>query len=141
MSDDKAMIEGTDEYKAAYEKAYDALENPKAVAVEEVKAIVEPVEQQIEVKAEVKAPEVTPAESPLETKVKELEERLSTTGKALKDTQTWGHKLAAELKGARKGLRDATAPELLKDLPGLEEAIRHVAVRDEDEEPVKPENE
>lgn len=133
------LIEGTPEYKAAYEKAYAQLENP------------ETEEKNTEVKDEPKAeaeeePKVeTPAENPLEVKVKELEERLSSTGKALKDTQTWGHKLASELKNVRKGLQEATTPkpELLKDLPGLEEAIRHVTKPEDDGndlEPPKPEN-
>lgn len=142
---ENAMIEGSPEYKAAYEKAYAQLENPEPEAKEpEVK---EP-EQKQEVEEEPKAePQVeTPTESPLELKVKELEERLTTTGKALKDTQTWGHKLAGELKTVRKGLQEATTPrpELLKELPGLEEAIRHVASPkeedDSDLDPPKPEN-
>ena len=132
----KELIEGSPEYKAAYEKAYAQLENPEA----EVK---EP-EEKVEVIEETPKVE-TPTESPLEVKVKELEERLSTTGKALKDTQTWGHKLASELKTVRKGLHEATTPkpELLKELPGLEEAIRHVSKPEEDDtdlDPPKPEN-
>lgn len=142
---DTAMIEGSPEYKAAYEKAYAQLENPEPEAKEpEVK---EP-EQKPEVEEEPKAetPKDQPAENPLELKVKELEERLSSTGKALKDTQAWGHKLSSELKTVRKGLQEATTPkpELLKELPGLEEAIRHVATPkqedDTDLDPPKPEN-
>lgn len=138
---DPAMIEGTPEYKAAYEKAYAQLENPESEVKEpEFK---EP-EQKEEIVDDPKAE--TPTENPLEVKVKELEERLSTTGKALKDTQTWGHKLAGELKSVRKGLQEATTPrpELLKELPGLEEAIRHVATPKQDDDsdldPPKPEN-
>lgn len=135
----KDLIEGTPEYQAAYEKAYAQLENPEVPEVKEPE-VNEPEEKAVEVeKVE------TPTESPLELKVKELEERLSTTGKALKDTQTWGHKLSSELKTVRKGLQEATTPrpELLKELPGLEEAIRHVAKPQDDDsdlDPPRPEN-
>lgn len=140
---DQAMIEGTPEYKAAYEKAYAQLENPEP-EVKEPEGKDEP-KAEIEEEPKAETPKDTPAENPLEVKVKELEERLSSTGKALKDTQAWGHKLSSELKTVRKGLQEATTPkpELLKELPGLEEAIRHVAKPQDDDtdlDPPKPEN-
>lgn len=136
----KDLIEGTPEYKEAYEKAYAQLENPEQKTEVKEPETKEPEQEEVE---EPKAE--TPTENPLELKVKELEERLTTTGKALKDTQTWGHKLAGELKTVRKGLHEATTPkpELLKELPGLEEAIRHVAKPQDDDsdlDPPKPEN-
>lgn len=63
--------------------------------------------------------------------VDETAQRLEKLEKALKDTQTWGHRNAAEVKRlkeeAENRKRVETRPAILDANPGLEDAISHVA--------------
>jgi len=73
----------------------------------------------------------------------ELRAKLASTEKALQDTQRWGHDRNAEVKrleerlaaleaANRKAEREKKRPDLLDREPGLEEAIRYAAGKDEE---------
>ena len=80
-------------------------------------------------------------EAPVEKVVdaNELAMKVESLEKALKDTQSWGHKNAEELARIKRekdeSVRQANRPELLQTVDGLEEAIRYATNTDKD--PVK----
>ena len=82
-------------------------------------------------------PEI-PVEAPV-FDAKALEMKVESLEKALKDTQSWGHKNAEELARIKRendeSVRKANRPELLQTVDGLEEAIRYATHTDKD--PVK----
>jgi hypothetical protein len=109
--------QNTPEYQALYDKAMEELNNPKPVEKED---------EQEEVQAPEPEPTDTPAADPLAAKMAEMERQIASTGKALKDTQKWGHGLSARVKELQKQLETATTaqrPALLDQVEGLQDAI------------------
>jgi hypothetical protein len=74
------------------------------------------------------APEGEP--TPLEARIAQLEQELGSTKKALNDTKGWASNTAAELKRLKREQAErerlANPPQVLRDNPGLDEAIRYV---------------
>ena len=83
-------------------------------------------------------PEV-PSEGTVAVDTSALAMKVESLEKALKDTQSWGHKNAEELARIKREneevVRQANRPELLQTVEGLEEAIRYATNTDKD--PVK----
>lgn len=125
MSD---LTPGTPEYQEAYDKEMQRLEaeangagkKPAADA-----ATTSTDDDAKPTKADAKKPDAG-TETDDETK-----QRLAKLEKALKDTQSWGHRNAAEVarlkKEAEERKRAETKPAILEANPGLEDAIKHVA--------------
>lgn len=130
------------EYQAEYDKAMAALEAEEdgkaAPATTEPEPQLEPTpEPQPEPQAEpVKA-------EPQGETIEQLRERLAAQEKALKDTQRWAHENAAALKRLQQereaAEREAKKPQILEDIPGLEEAVKYVAEAPKPQETVNPE--
>lgn len=156
QDDSQQYIEGTPEYQAAYDEAMRKLENPDAKSDEDDQPKDEPSD---EPKDEPKdeepsktdddtSEESEPAAKPDETaaKLAELQAQLASTGKALQDTQRWGHKLAGQLKEVKRKLKESSVkerPKLLDEAQGLEDAIRFVNQQsadadDDDDEDLNP---
>ena len=108
----------TPEYQALYDKAMEELDNPKPVEKED--------EQEEVQTPEPETPDTPAADDPLAAKMAEMERKIASTGKALKDTQKWGHGLSTKVKELQKQLETATAaqrPALLDQVEGLQDAI------------------
>lgn len=117
--------EQTPEYKEAYAKAMEELNNPVAIPVEDEKTdaseeVQEPVQEPVLEDTN------TPAEDGVQAKIAEMERQIASTGKALKDTQKWGHGLSTKVKELTQKLETATKaerPALLDQVEGLQDAI------------------
>lgn len=74
--------------------------------------------------------------------IQALKQQLANQEKALKDTQRWGHGLSnkvANLEKERENLKkQQSRPTILDDNPGLEDAIKHIAGTNEQENPDVP---
>lgn len=113
--------EQTPEYKEAYDKAMEALNNPVVIPVEDEKT-----DTSDEVQEPVLVDTDTPAEDGVQAKIAEMERQISSTGKALEDTKKWGHGLSKKVKELTQKLETATKaerPALLDQVEGLQDAI------------------
>jgi hypothetical protein len=130
------------------EKSYDELYREAAEALEageQPKPVEKPVEPAPttpaaeETKPEAPAEPITPVVDPVE----ELRKKLEATEKALKDTQRWAHETNAKLKkqdeDRRRAEYEAAKPQLLRDNPEFEQAIKYAtATPQAEQEPQKP---
>lgn len=122
---------GTPEYQEAYDAEMKRLEagasKPEAKAEEQ-----EATTTSAETEAKAKAPAGETDE--------QLSKRLASVEKALKDTQAWGHRNAAEVarlkREAEERAKKESRPAILDNVDGLEEAIHHVAGKPETKQPV-----
>ncbi len=73
--------------------------------------------------------EGSPAEVNELADVKAENERLQ---KRLSDAQNWGHKTAEEAKQLKQELKKQNRPDILDDLPGLEEGVKYLTESDDD---------
>lgn len=113
--------EQTPEYKEAYDKAMEELNNPVAIPVEDEKTdaleeVQEPVVEDTD----------TPAVDDVQAKIADMERQIASTGKALEDTKKWGHGLSKKVKELTQKLETATKaerPALLDQVEGLQDAI------------------
>src|SRR5215470_13199511 len=126
MSQEQQLLPGTPEYDEAYQKEMDRLEaEAKGKSEPEAKAEAKPEEKPAEPK-----PEEPKQDQPTERE-QALLKRVESTEKALRDTQQWGHKLAAQVRAVEqereKDRHAATRPAILDQNPGLEDAIKHVS--------------
>jgi hypothetical protein len=113
----------TPEYQALYDKAMEDLNNSKPVEKEGEPEDVQTPEPET---PEPETPDTPAADDPLAAKMAEMERQIASTGKALKDTQKWGHGLSTKVKELQKQLETATTaqrPALLDQVEGLQDAI------------------
>lgn len=122
MADQQQFEPGTPEYQEAYDAEMKRLE--AGTAKPEAKA------DELEVTTTSAAPEAK-AEAPAGETPEQLSKRLASVEKALKDTQAWGHRNAAEVarlkREAEERAKKEIRPAILDNVEGLEEAIHHVA--------------
>lgn len=74
--------------------------------------------------------------------VADLQTELTSTQKALRDTQSWGRGMSQRLSELQKAVKESRLkgerPALLDDMEGLEQAIQHVLKRGEPEDDLPP---
>lgn len=128
------------DYDKAYQAEMERLEREAVAANNGTAATTPPTEQNQDNPAPVVNVEADPAPAPAATtppaqetaeeRIARLEQQLASTNKALNDTKGWASRNAADLKRIQKEQaereRAANTPQVLRDNPGLDEAIRFV---------------
>lgn len=124
--------EQTPEYIQAYDKAMEELNNPevnsdgKEAEAESKTADTTDQDSVVVEKDDSSVDTDTPAVDDVQAKIAEMERQIASTGKALKDTQKWGHGLSTKVKELTQKLETATKaerPALLDQVEGLQDAI------------------
>lgn len=135
MAEEKVLSE--EEYQKIYDDETAKLDAGAEPDIEKDPITPDPDDDPLDKKEPEKEPDKKEPDPDKKEEPNPLELRLEKAEKALKDTQTWGHNNAAEIKKLRKE-RDAliqkderakNRPEILDDdeFSGLEEAIEFVA--------------
>lgn len=128
------------DYDKVYQAEMERLEREAATANNGGAATTPPTEQNHDAPAPVANVEAnpspapaatnTPAQESAEERIARLERELESNKKALNDTKGWASNTAAELKRMKKEQAErerlANPPQVLRDNPGLDEAIRFV---------------
>lgn len=130
----------TTDYDTAYQAEMDRLEREAVAANNGAAATTPPTGQNqdnpgavVNVEADpAPAPAATntPAQETAEERLARVERELESTKKALNDTKGWASRTAADLKRTQREQAErerlANPPQVLRDNPGLDEAIRFV---------------